>query len=82
MGRGSEGEDERGSNAGNSEGAGRLTPATAGTGTGIGTGSVGLLKGESLLSDMFSLVESKTRSGGRWGLQVFTVRSNNCRHSD
>ena len=52
MGRGSEGEDESGSKAGNSEGAGRLTPATAGTGN--GSGSVGLLKGEFILFDIFS----------------------------
>lgn len=79
MGRGSEGEDESGSKAGNSEGAGRLTPATAG-GTGNGSGSVGLLKGEFLLFDIFSRDWNETRLGWRWGLPVSAVRSNNCRH--
>ena len=81
MGRGSEGEDESGSKAGNSEGGGLLTPATVGTGTGTGTGSAGLLRGEFLLSDMFSIGKNKTRSGGRWGLQDFAIRSNKRRHS-
>lgn len=65
MGRGSEGEDERGSKAGNSEGAGRLTPATAGSGRGSGSGSLGLLKGEFLPSDIFSIGWGETRSGWR-----------------
>lgn len=76
MGRGSEGEDERGSKAGNSEGAGRLTPATAGS----GSGSLGLLKEDSLLSDIFSVTWGETRSGWRLDWQVFAIQSDNCRH--
>lgn len=42
MGRGSAGEEEKGSNAGNREGAGRLTPATGETGRGTFCGDRGI----------------------------------------
>lgn len=80
MGRGSEGEDESGSKAGNSEGGGLLTPATVDAGTDTGTGSVGLLRGEFLLSDMFSI--GKNKDAVRWEVGIASIiRSNKCRHS-
>ena len=42
MGRGSAGEEEKGSNAGRREGAGRLTPATGETGSGTCCGETGI----------------------------------------
>jgi hypothetical protein len=46
-GRGRPGEDERGSNAGRSEGAGRFTPAAVGS---VGSGALLLLDGEESIS--------------------------------